>query len=33
MNGKIKKPLEVNLWDRATVAIGGFGKLTRLPSR
>ena len=32
-NGKRDKLIEVDLWDQATVVIGGFGELMRLPSR
>ena len=32
-NGKRDKLVQVDMWDRATVAIGGVGKLMRLPSR
>ena len=33
MNGKRDKLMDVNMWDQAMVAISGFGKLMRLPSR
>ena len=33
MNGKRDMLMEVNMWDQAMVAIGAFGKLTRLLSR
>ena len=32
-NGKRDKLVQVDMWDRATAAIGGFGKLMRLSSR
>ena len=33
MNEKRNKLMEVNIWDLAMVAIGGFSKLMRLLSR
>ena len=33
MNGKRDNLMEVDMWDQAMVATGGFGKLMRLPSR
>ena len=33
MNGKRDKLMELDMWDQAMVAIGGFGKFMRLPSR
>ena len=33
MNGKRDKVMEVDMWDQATVAIGRFPELMRLPSR
>ena len=33
MNRKGHKLMEVDMWDQAMVAIGGFGKLMRLLSR
>ena len=30
-NGKRDKLMEVNMWDQATVAFGGFSKWMRLP--